>query len=450
MGITRSYPSKIIFPVLSGINSNNNNNKYIEILNNKLRESSKLNLILSQVLDMKIELSRISVLWEDKWLQIIQEIKHMMPSRIRLLEHEINLIKSPTTNSSSSKQSSTAGSTPNKNRHKNYKINKFNKNKINEIESELLLERYQLIMAPILELLTSLETTITCMPCTPHEYKFERKYGRRINILLSKFRSPSPNSVKTPSILWQKELSILLDELSSLFSIHKTWNLNEISPLLYRLKHTVISIPGMENKLLQCMNNRIDIIRSKTRPKKLSFVGNDGRSYQYLLKSREDLNLDERIMQFLRNCNAMVSHHNYSYNTIKRGVCNQRLRTRWYEVIPLDKKTGLIRFVDHATPLYLIFKAWQDNYSKPINILNSEDSSRFDGKRRGTGIDSYRILINKHLKEINKSYSYQTLPRHKWPISVLKKVFSEISLKSPKELIWRELWCSSTNINDFY
>ncbi len=51
MGTARSYPLKIIFPVLSGINGNNN--KYIEILNNKLHESDKLNLILSQVLDMK-------------------------------------------------------------------------------------------------------------------------------------------------------------------------------------------------------------------------------------------------------------------------------------------------------------------------------------------------------------------------------------------------------------
>ncbi len=140
--------------MLSGINSNNNNNKYIEILNNKLRESDQLNLILSRVLDMKIELSRISVLWEDKWLQIIQEMKHMMPGRIRLLEHEINLIKSHTNVSS---KHSSIQSTPQKMKSNKNKINKIK----NEIESELLLERYQLIMAPILELLTSLETTIT-------------------------------------------------------------------------------------------------------------------------------------------------------------------------------------------------------------------------------------------------------------------------------------------------
>ncbi len=44
-----------------------------------------------------------------------------------------------------------------------------------------------------------------------------------------------------------------------------------------------------------------------------------------------------------------------------------------------------------------------------------------DGKRRGTGIDSYHTLINKYLKESfpNKSHiSYQT--------TVLKKVFNEM------------------------
>ncbi len=80
---------------------------------------------------------------------------------------------------------------------------------------------------------------------------------------------------------------------------------------------------GGSKILLQCMNNRIDIIRSKIRSKKLSFVGNDGRSYQY-----QDLNLDEHIMQFLRNCNSMVSHHRYNYNQH-----STIMRTRWYEVI---------------------------------------------------------------------------------------------------------------------
>ena len=32
---------------------------------------------------------------------------------------------------------------------------------------------------------------------------------------------------------------------------------------------------------------------------------------------------------------------------------------------------------------------------------------------------------------------------------MLKKVFTEMCQRSPKELIWRELWCSSASVNDY-
>ena len=45
------------------------------------------------------------------------------------------------------------------------------------------------------------------------------------------------------------------------------------------------------------MRPNVEILRSKTRPKKLVFMGTDGKQYQYILKAREDLHLDQRIMQ---------------------------------------------------------------------------------------------------------------------------------------------------------
>jgi PI-3-kinase-related kinase SMG-1 len=50
----------------------------------------------------------------------------------------------------------------------------------------------------------------------------------------------------------------------------------------------------------------LEVLRTKTRPKKLLFVGSDGRRYSYLLKGHEDLHLDERIMQLLRIVNSFL------------------------------------------------------------------------------------------------------------------------------------------------
>jgi hypothetical protein len=47
-----------------------------------------------------------------------------------------------------------------------------------------------------------------------------------------------------------------------------------------------------------CEENAL-VLKSKTRPKRLVLKGDDGRDYAYLLKGREDLHLDQRIMQVM-------------------------------------------------------------------------------------------------------------------------------------------------------
>lgn len=38
-------------------------------------------------------------------------------------------------------------------------------------------------------------------------------------------------------------------------------------------------------------------LNTKTRPKRVALLGSDGKTYAYLLKGREDLRMDERLMQ---------------------------------------------------------------------------------------------------------------------------------------------------------
>lgn len=81
------------------------------------------------------------------------------------------------------------------------------------------------------------------------------------------------------------------------------------------------------------------------------FVGSNGRRYQYLLKGLEDLHLDERIMQLLSIINVMFTKINrnepWSYEA------------RNYTVIPLASRSGLIQWVEGATPLFTLYKRWQ-------------------------------------------------------------------------------------------
>ena len=61
---------------------------------------------------------------------------------------------------------------------------------------------YTLIMAPVLELFTTLEKTITQMPNTPHEVRFQRRYGEMIDDLMRQIRNPTNDELHDPVMHW--------------------------------------------------------------------------------------------------------------------------------------------------------------------------------------------------------------------------------------------------------
>ena len=72
-----------------------------------------------------------------------------------------------------------------------------------------------------------------------------------------------------------------------------------------------------------------------------------GHSWQ----GREDLRLDERLMQTLRCANGLF----------RRSVpsAHRRLHVRTFAVVPLGPRTGLIEWVEHTSSLFGLYQAWQ-------------------------------------------------------------------------------------------
>ena len=69
------------------------------------------------------------------------------------------------------------------------------------------------------------------------------------------------------------------------------------------------------------------------------------------VQGREDLHLDERLMQMLRSANTALQADELSaYRALH--VCT-------FAVVPLGPKTGLIEWVDLSAPLFGIYQAWQ-------------------------------------------------------------------------------------------
>lgn len=68
---------------------------------------------------------------------------------------------------------------------------------------------------------------------------------------------------------------------------------------MYEPNKNCIKITGFKNEL--------SILQSKQRPRKLTIFGDDGKEYNFLLKGREDLRLDERVMQFFSLVNKLLT-----------------------------------------------------------------------------------------------------------------------------------------------
>lgn len=67
--------------------------------------------------------------------------------------------------------------------------------------------------------------------------------------------------------------------------------LDEISPRLVSMTTTEIALPGevsaSDAVTIQSVGNSITILPTKTKPKKLFFLGSDGHNYPYLFKGKK-------------------------------------------------------------------------------------------------------------------------------------------------------------------
>lgn len=94
---------------------------------------------------------------------------------------------------------------------------------------------------------------------------------------------------------------------------------------------------GSQNVRIAGFANELSVLQSKQHPRKLTIHGTDSKEYNFLLKGKEDLRLDERVMQFLNLVNRYLGGG--------RDKHNKDLEIIRYSIVPLTSNTGLIGWV---------------------------------------------------------------------------------------------------------
>lgn len=100
--------------------------------------------------------------------------------------------------------------------------------------------------------------------------------------------------------------------------------------------------PFPDTVMSSCCQEQVDVFKSKERPKKITFMGSDGKMYPFLCKAerRGDLRKDSRMMQFAVMVNKLLAKNP---DTRRRN-----LEVRTFYVVIFEKSCGLLEWVPNT------------------------------------------------------------------------------------------------------
>uniref|UniRef100_A0A158R632 non-specific serine/threonine protein kinase n=1 Tax=Syphacia muris TaxID=451379 RepID=A0A158R632_9BILA len=362
--------------------------------------------LVANVSEFVQELQHINMLFEERWIFVLANLDHEMSRRIAQIETE--------------------------------KARTLSLTHISPKEQQAIIKEKSVIMSEmVFHILEALyERTCVREVTTANERHFRDLYYTQISAAFQNFKL----SKQEPRKAWQpfKQLLVTLTQRSS-----KRGALSlataDIAPHLCAMRDTKIPLPGQELKefsevvTVSQITKQAVILPTKTRPKKISFVGSDGKEYPFLFKGQEDLHLDERIMQLLRICNLMLQENEKEWPLYS---------ARHYSVTPLGSRSGLIQWVDGATPLFHVYRKWQNRKATNNN-----------GKKDAIEVDRPSELFFKKLKaafNANNLSSEVLADRQKWPLPILEKVVLDLMKETPRDLLSRELWIRAGSSDSWY
>ena len=309
-------------------------------------------------------------------------------------------------------------------------------------------------MTPIIVALERRLASTSREPKTSHEMWFHKEYNGKLKHAIATLKTP-PGSLTTLGEIWQP-----FDSIAASLATHQRKScisLSEIAPHLAALSTSDIPMPGFEKQILDSLESfagnhgtvtvssfckEVTILSTKTRPKKLILQGSDGQRYTYLLKGREDLRLDSRIMQLLEAINSLL----YSSSDTR----SRNIALRFYSVTPVSGRAGLIQWVENVSSIYNVYKSWQKR--SQLAQAEAQLSSVSTGNVHNPVPPVPRpsdMFYGKIIPALKEKGIKRVVSRRDWPLDVKKKVLLELMNETPKQILWQEMWCASEGFRNF-
>lgn len=248
-----------------------------------------------------------------------------------------------------------------------------------------------------------------------------------------------------------------------------------ISPVLSRLGPSLIPMPDcchetsfVDNKpmiTIHKVSQTVNMISSKTCPKKLKFIGSDGITRSFLLKAHEDLRLDQLLMEVFASINTL-----FLANKETRDI----FRLRRYSVTPVSSRSGLIQWIE-APSLCSSYRSWLDGpngkkmvselYASTCKVLCvNEDRQKKRSAHANCQVPDtiqvseifYQLLWTKTFSR--DSYTMLAKPaasniikyRTEYEPAVIEDVVEQMKMMTPNDLISNQFWYRSRNSHSYW
>jgi PI-3-kinase-related kinase SMG-1 len=286
---------------------------------------------------------------------------------------------------------------------------------------------------------------------TPHVQSFAARHGAGLAAAAEHFaKAPDPGEG------WRAVKSEMT-RLARGLQRRRELRLRDLSPALAGLRGRVTAapMPGTEAAAagaggyydgggngglvtVVSVGERVTALPTKTRPKRITLLGSDGVHRTFLLKGHEDLRLDERAMHVLAAANTILA--------ADRCARRRRLCARHYSVTPLSGYGGLIQWVERATPMSAMFAGWQRRARAAAQLAPPGAAPGWVPTQASPVAATTRpldLFYQRISTALRAAGILPTASRRQWPRRVLRDTVSGLSAEVPRDLLQRELWCSS-------
>ena len=171
-------------------------------------------------------------------------------------------------------------------------------------------------------------------------------------------------------------------------AIRERLSMRITAPNLFRLRDSILPVFGTDTFdskpqiTIARWNDKLEVLRSAKKPRKLTVTGSDGLPYTFILKGTEDLRLDKRAMQVVSLVNRLVHSHIVTYS-----------------VTPLSPFVGVLQFITGTSSMNALIQKYRghckvDGHVEDL-ILQELEPKLYGQKTYGSSKEVFEAIQRK-------------------------------------------------------